>query len=220
MPTNETLNFLNELANNNNKEWFERNKKRYELIRIELKQFISAWIDAYSQFDETYINLDPKKCMFRINRDVRFSTNKNPYKTNLGAFLTTGGKNENLAGLYLHIEPGNCFFGAGNYQPMPTQLAKIRQEIDYNYTEFNNIVLSPAFVENFGALSMANKLKRPPKGYDEDNEAIEYLKLKGFTVLKKLNDKTITNDELVNEITKLSLTAKPFVDFLNKAVEE
>ncbi|HUM50159.1 MAG TPA: DUF2461 domain-containing protein, partial [Chitinophagales bacterium] len=164
-------------------------------------------------------HLDPKKCIFRINRDVRFSANKAPYKNNLGAYLTKGGKNTNLAGFYLHIEPNNCFLGAGNYIPMPDQLAKIRQEIDYNFADFKKIISSKKFKDSFGELSQENKLKRPPKGYEETNEAIEYLKLKGFTVFKKLSDEEITSKDFVKIITELSTTVKPFIDFLNGAVE-
>ena len=219
MLSNETLKFLKELSKNNNKEWFEKNRKRYENAQSEIKNFISEWIKSYGKKDDSIAYLDPKKCIFRINRDVRFSANKNPYKNNLGAYLTKGGKNANLAGFYLHIEPGNCFFGAGNYMPMPDQLAKIRQEIDYNFSDFKKIVSSKKFKENFGDLSVENKLKRAPKGYEEDNEAIEYLKLKGFTVFKKFKDEEITSNDLVKTITELSIIVKPFIDFLNKSVE-
>lgn len=219
MLTNETLKFLKELSKNNNKEWFEKNRKRYENAQTEIKAFIAEWIKNYGKKDESIAHLDPKKCIFRINRDVRFSANKSPYKNNLGAYLTKGGKNTNLAGFYLHIEPNNCFFGAGNYMPMPDQLSKIRQEIDYNFSDFKKIVSSKKFKDNFGDLSEENKLKRPPKGYDENNEAIEYLKLKGFTVFKKITDEEITAKDFVKTITDLSTAVKPFIDFLNAATE-
>jgi len=219
MLSNDTLKFLKDLSKNNNKEWFEQNRMRYENAQTEIKTFIAKWIIAYGKKDESIAHLDPKKCIFRIHRDVRFSANKSPYKTNLGAYLTKGGKNTNLAGFYLHIEPGNCFFGAGNYMPMPDQLAKIRQEIDYNFADFKKIIVSKKFKDSFGDLSEENKLKRAPKGYEEDNEAIEYLKLKGFTVFKKISDAEITSKELAKTITDLSVTVKPLVDFLNNAVE-
>ncbi len=219
MLTNDTLKFLKELSKNNNKEWFEKNRKRYENSQTEIKAFIAEWIKNYGKKDESIAHLDPKKCIFRINRDVRFSSDKSPYKNNLGAYLTKGGKNTNLAGFYLHIQPGECFFGAGNYMPMPEQLAKIRQEIDYNFSDFKKIISSKKFKDLFGDLHTENKLKRAPKGYEEDNEAIEYLKLKGFTVFHKLKDEEITSKDLVKTITELSVTVKPFIDFLNAAVE-
>lgn len=219
MLTNDTLKFLNELSKNNNKEWFEKNRKRYENAQTEIKTFIAAWLNNYSKKDDSIAHLDPKKCIFRINRDIRFSANKTPYKNNLGAYLTKGGKSSNYAGFYLHIEPNNCFFGAGNYQPMPEELAKIRQEIDYNFSDFKKIISNKKFAANFESLSQENKLKRPPKGYDENNQAIDYLKLKGFTVFKKLKDDEITSNDFVKTITELSITVKPFIDFLNNAVE-
>lgn len=219
MLTSDTLKFLKELHKNNNKEWFEKNRKRYENAQTEIKSFIAEWINLYGKKDESIAHLDPKKCVFRIHRDVRFSADKSPYKKNLGAYLSKGGKNANLAGFYLHLEPGNCFFGAGNYMPMPDQLAKIRQEIDYNFSDFKRIVSSKKFKESYGELSVENKLKRPPKGYDENNEAIEYLKLKGFTVFKKITDEEITSTNFAKTITALSETVKPLIDFLNTAVE-
>lgn len=219
MLTNDTLKFLKELSKNNNKEWFEKNRKRYDNSQTEIKLFITDWIKNYGKKDESIAHLDPKKCIFRINRDVRFSANKAPYKNNLGAYLTKGGKNTNLAGFYLHIEPNGCFFGAGNYMPMPDQLAKIRQEIDYNFSDFKKIISSKKFKDNFGDLNTENKLKRPPKGYEETNDAIEYLKLKGFTVFKQLKDEELTSKDFVKTITELSVTVKPFIDFLNDAIE-
>ena len=219
MLSNETLKFLKELKKNNNKPWFEANRKRYENAQTEIKSFVETWIKSYGKKDESIAHLDPKKCIFRINRDVRFSADKSPYKNNLGAYLTKGGKNTNLAGFYLHIEPGGCFFGAGNYMPMPDQLAKIRQEIDYNFGDFKKMVSSKKFKDSFGDLTTENKLKRAPKGYEEDNAAIEYLKLKGFTVFKKLKDEELTSKDLVKTITELSVTVKPFIDFLNNATE-
>lgn len=219
MLTNEILKFLDELSKNNNKEWFENNRKRYEKVQTEIKSFIATWIEEYSKIDESIAHLDPKKCTFRINRDVRFSTNKTPYKNNLGAYLAKGGKGSNYAGFYLHLEPNNCFFGAGNYQPIPEDLAKIRQEIDYNFSDFKKVLSNKKLTANFDKLSQENKLKRPPKGYDENNEAIEYLKLKGFTVFKKLKDNEITSKDFVKNITELSTSVKPFIDFLNNAIE-
>ncbi len=219
MLTNDTLKFLKELSKNNHKDWFDSNRKRYDAAQTEIKSFIAEWIKLYGKKDESIAHLDPKKCIFRINRDIRFSADKRPYKTNLGAYLTKGGKNSNLAGFYLHIEPNNCFFGAGNYMPMPDQLAKIRQEIDYNFADFNKIISSKKFKDNFGELNAENKLVRPPKGYVENNQAIEFLKLKGFTVFKKLKDEEITSKDLTKTITELSVIVKPFIDFLNTAVE-
>lgn len=219
MLSNDTLKFLKGLKKNNTKAWFEANRKGYEAAQDEIKSFIAEWIKSYGKIDASIASLDPKKCIFRIHRDVRFSSDKSPYKKNLGAYLNKGGKNHNTAGYYLHIEPGNCFFGAGNYMPTPEELAKIRQEIDYNFSDLSKIIRHKKFSAAFGELNADNKLKRAPKGYDENNPAIEFLKLKGFTVFSKLSDEELISDDFVKRITELSATAKPFVDFLNTAIE-
>ncbi|MFN8237201.1 MAG: DUF2461 domain-containing protein [Chitinophagales bacterium] len=219
MLSNDTLKFLKDLKKNNNKPWFEANRKRYEHAQSEIKDFITGWINTFGKKDPSIAQLDPKKCLFRIHRDVRFSTDKSPYKNNLGAYISKGGKSGSHAGYYLHIEPGNCFFGAGYYMPMPDDLQKIRQEIDYNFGDFKKIIHSKRFKETFGDLSTESKLKRAPKGYDEQNEAIEYIKLKGFTVFKKLDDDFFLSKDLVKTSTELCLLSKPFVDFLNAAID-
>ncbi len=218
MLQNNTLQFLRELKENNNKPWFEANKTRYQQAQADILHMVERWIQDMSRYDEDLSLLDPKKCVFRIYRDARFSADKSPYKSNLGAYLNKGGKATNTAGYYMHIEPGNCFFGAGNYMPMPDELAKIRQEIDYNFEDFRKMVSAKKFHDTFGALSTENKLKRPPKGYEEDNPAIEYLKLKGFTVFKKMDDSELLQKDFPKKLTQLSLQAKPFVDFLNNSL--
>ena len=220
MLTNNTLVFLKELSKNNNKEWFEKNRTRYVSSQSEVKQLVALWITQYGKIDGSIAHLEPQKCIFRINRDFRFSANKNPYKTNLGAYLTKGAKQANLAGYYLHIEPRNCFFGAGNYMPTPEQLAQIRQEIDYNFIDFKKIIHAKTFVSYFSEINAENKLKRTPKGYEETNEAIEFLKLKSYTVSTKISDKELIQPDFVQQLVALSETAKPFIDFLNNAVQE
>lgn len=219
MLTKHTLQFLEELSHNNTKSWFEQHRNRYTQAQSEIKSFIEIWLNEFGKIDESIAHLDPKKCIFRIHRDVRFSANKNPYKTNLGAYLYKGDKQANYAGYYLHIEPGNCFFAAGNYMPLPEQLAKIRQEIDYNLHDFQKILQHKQFKEIFGNISSENKLKRAPKGYDEDNKAIEFLKLKSFVVSTKLSDEEICAKSMQTSIIQLSKTVKPFVDFLNNALD-
>lgn len=219
MLTKHTLQFLEELSHNNTKSWFEQHRNRYTQAQSEIKSFIEIWLNEFGKIDESIAHLDPKKCIFRIHRDVRFSANKNPYKTNLGAYLYKGDKQANYAGYYLHIEPGNCFFAAGNYMPLPEQLAKIRQEIDYNLHDFQKILQQKQFKEIFGNISSENKLKRAPKGYDEDNKAIEFLKLKSFVVSTKLSDEEICAKSMQTSIIQLSKTVKPFVDFLNNALD-
>lgn len=219
MITQSTFKFLSELKKNNNREWFEQNKKRYEASQAEIKIFIAEWLTNFSAKDESLAHLEPKNCLFRIYRDVRFSADKSPYKTNLGAYLNKGGKNGNTAGYYLHLQPGNCFFGAGNYAPTPEHLAKIRQEIDYNFDDFKSLLSGKKFKDTYGDLNTENKLKKPPKGYDIENPAVEYLKLKGFTIWANLKDEEVLDKNFNKQIVKLSELALPFVHFLNRAIE-
>lgn len=219
MNFNKAFEFLIELKANNSKVWFDIHRERYKIIKNELELFTANWINELGKIDPQIENLDAKKCGFRINRDIRFSTNKDPYKTNMGIFLNPGGKSAWSAGYYLHIEPNNCFFAAGNYQPEGIQLEKIRQEIDYNFSDFENILNEKSFVTNFGTLNRDNTLKKCPKGYSEDNKAIDYLKLKSFIVESKIDEKTILNPLFLNDLMELSKSVKPFVQFLNQAIE-
>ncbi|MCB9034324.1 MAG: DUF2461 domain-containing protein [Chitinophagales bacterium] len=214
-----TFDFLNELKQNNNKEWFQSNKKRYDAIKVELLAFLQDWINELAKIDTQYASIDPKKCMFRINRDVRFSNDKSPYKTNIGLYVVKGGKNSENGGFYLHIEPNNCFFGGGKYDPSPENLANIRQEIDYNFAEFKSILNAKEFKKYFVNLSEENKLKRKPKDYEDSNPAIEFLKLKNFVAMSSISDEMITDKKLLSEIVKRSNALQPLVAFLNRSNE-
>lgn len=219
MLTNDTFKFLSGLKKNNNKPWFDAHRKNYEAAQEEIKKLVEAWIKVAGKNDESLSALEPKKCIFRINRDIRFSADKTPYKKNLGAYINKGGKNANTAGYYLHIEPGNSFFAAGNWMPTPVELSKIRQEIDYNFDSFKKIINDKKFKTVFGSLSEEGKLKRPPKNYDEANPAIEFLKNKSFIVSAKLKDSELASKDFIKQLSALTANVKPFVDFLNSAIE-
>jgi uncharacterized protein (TIGR02453 family) len=164
-------------------------------------------------------NLEPKKCVFRINRDVRFSKNKDPYKTNMGSFYSKGGKAVECAGYYFHLEPGACFIGGGYWMPQGPVLKNIRSEIDYNLDEFNSIMQEKSMKKYFGALSQEARLSRPPQGYEADNPAIEYLKLKSFVVTAPLPDLLLTDSNLVNIVVDHFKAMKPLVHFLNRSLD-
>ncbi len=219
MISKDSLLFLEQLSKNNNKEWFDINRKIYQNYRTEFIEFIQQWINELSHFDNEIENIEAKNCIFRINRDIRFSKNKQPYKTNFGAYISKGGKKSNYGGYYLHLEPNNCFFGAGIYETEPLELAKIRQEIDYNFKEFKTIVENQEFQKTFGTLNTENKLKKAPKGYEENNEAIEYLKLKNFIIGTKIDDKMICSSNFIQYLVELSKQSIPFIRFLNQAFD-
>ena len=213
-----TLQFLTDLKNNNTKEWFDANRKRYEAAKEDVQNITSELIKAIGVHDEDIAQLQVKECTFRINRDVRFSKNKAPYKSNISAIFSKGGKRADTAGFYVHIEPGAAFVAAGYWNPEPKKLASVRQEIDYNLEEWKKILSAKKFKQHFTeGLSKEDTLQRPPKGYDEENPAIEFLKLKSFIISKKITDAELLDKNYIKNIVAISMAAKPMLDFLNTA---
>lgn len=215
-----TIKFLKDLKKNNNKPWFEQQRKVYEAAKADLQNMVSALIPAIEKFDEPIGSLKVKDCTFRINRDVRFSKNKDPYKSNMAAYFSRGGKKASVAGYYFHIEPGKSYAAGGFYSPMPPELSKIRQEIDYGFDEWKKILNQKIFKKHFPeGVDGIELLVRPPKGYDENNPAIAYLKMKHFIVSKPFTDDELQSKTLVKDVAKVFETMKPMIDFLNRAVE-
>jgi uncharacterized protein (TIGR02453 family) len=221
MLQNTTLTFLKDLKKNNNKPWFDINRKRYQAAKDDFASFVGHLITATAKQDATIANLEVKQCVFRINKDIRFSKDKSPYKTNMGTSLNKGAKKIAAAGYYLHVEPGQSFVAGGMYMPDATQLAKIRQEIDYNLPAFKKIVTNKKIQTLFNGLSKEEGvLVRPPKGYEADNPAIEYLKHKHFIFTMPLPDSLLTHTTLVTTIANYFKTMQPLIYFLNAAMEE
>jgi uncharacterized protein (TIGR02453 family) len=217
-----TVQFLKNLKRNNKKEWFDANRSKYEDARKDVENLSAEVIKKLSRVDESIAYLQPKDCMFRINRDVRFSKDKSPYKTNTGVYFSKGGKKGITGGYYFHLEPGSSFVAGGMWMPMPTELKKIRQEIDYNLDQFEKIISSKKFKIVFRDLDRSAEyvLSRPPKGYDENNPAIEFLKLKSYIATAKIADGDLTSKNLVKNIVAQFELVKPLVDFLNTSIEE
>jgi len=216
-----TLNFLAALKQNNHRDWFEKNRKRYEAAKADFEEFTAKVLAQLGKTDAGITHLQPKDCLFRINRDVRFSKDKSPYKTNFGMGISKGGKKGNDAGYYLHCEPGNAFVGGGLWMPMAPELKKVRQEIDYCFKEFKAIISSKKFKLVYGNVNKnpENSLTRPPKGYDENNPAIAYIKLKGFVGMAPLADADLLGKDAVKKAVSAFEALKPLLDFLNRALE-
>jgi len=214
-----TIQFLKSLKKNNNREWFEKNRKQYELAKTDYLDFVTIVLNEIQLFDQSLAELEPKKCVFRLNRDVRFSKNKDPYKTNFGASFSKGAKKIQTAGYYFHLEPGENFVGGGLWMPMAPDLNKVRQEIDYCFKEFTSILKKPVFKTTYGDMDNSMKLVRPPKGFEIDNPALEYLKLKSFVVTRTIKDTELTDKQLVKNVVKDFKTIAPLVHFLNRAIE-
>jgi uncharacterized protein (TIGR02453 family) len=214
-----TLKFLKDLKKNNDKPWFDKNRNRYETAKTDFYLLVEKLIPAIAKFDAPIGQLAVKECVFRINRDVRFSKNKNPYKTNMACYFNQSGKNGLGAGYYLHIEPGNNMVAGGIWMPEPSVLAGIRQEIDYNLKDWKKIIEQKHFKNNFtNGVTSNDTLVRPPKGYDENNPAIEFLKMKSFVVTKPFVNADLEKNNFVQEVAATFKNMKPFIDFLNTAL--
>jgi len=215
-----TLKFLKGLQKNNNKPWFEKNRPAYEDAKADFAQFIQTVIDKHGKKDDGIKDLKAKDCVFRINRDVRFSKDKSPYKNNFGASINRGGKKSVYAGYYFHCQPGEAFVGGGLWIPMPPDLKKVRQEVDYCFDEFEKIIGSKKFISVYGDLIKDGEtsLVKVPQGFEKDNPAAEYLKLKSFIAMKKLDDATLTSKDLVQTTLGAFETLYPLLMFLNRAL--
>lgn len=214
-----TIKFLKDLKKNNNKPWFDEHRKNYEQSKADFHILVQQLITAIAAFDVPISQLAVKECVFRINRDVRFSKDKRPYKNNLACYFNKAGKKGHGAGYYLHIEPGGSFAAGGIWMPEAPVLASIRQEIDYNFTNWKKLVDYKGFREFFpDAVTSEEMLVRPPKGYDENNPAIEFLKMKSFIVSRPVTDAALQHKNFVKEISQTFKAMKPVVDFLNTAL--
>ena len=213
-----TLSFLASLKKNNNRPWFEKNKPLYEEIKQNMVEFMAQLIKEVSKFDKSVAGADPKKSVMRIYRDIRFSKDKSPYKTNIGAGLSSDPRMGEGGGYYVHIQPGQSFLGGGVWMPEADKLQKVRQEIDYNFSEFKKIVESSSFKKTFGKLDQSEKLTRPPKNYTPDNPAIDYLVLKSFTCGIMIPDKEVLSDKFQKKAVAVFKEMHPFIRFLNKAM--
>lgn len=196
MLQNKTFAFLKKLKQNNSTDWFKKNQKEYKASRTDFENFVSEIINGLESIDAEIEKqgLQAKKCIKRINRDIRFSNDKSPYKTNYFANFNPGGKKSEHASYYLHLEPGNSFVGGGVYMPQTPTLNKFRREIEYNLKEWEEILNSTFFKQTFpNGIESPSELKTVPKGFDKESPALEYLRMKGFYRMRKLTDKEITS---------------------------
>lgn len=218
MITTQTLQFLKQLKQNNSKEWMDANRKSYEAAKQNYEDFVTELIQEIEAFEPSFSELKAKQCIFRINRDIRFSENKAPYKSNFGAAFSKSGKKLPSAGYYFHLEPGSSFIGGGIWMPPSDMLKAVRQEIDYDLKAFLKIIEDKNFKKLYPNID-GEQLKTAPQGYTTDNPAIAYLRYKSFTVGHAVPDKEITGKNFVRETASSFKTMKPFIDFLNRAVE-
>lgn len=213
------LKFLKALAKNNDRVWFEKNKTKYITSKEDFDEFLAKLLSELTKFDKSLTGLNPKKLSFRIYRDVRFSKDKSPYKNNMGAGFSPGGKMIQEPGYYLHIQPGNKSFVAGGlYMPDSSHLAKIRQEIDFNYKAFEKVLKNKKFKAWFAGLDDFDKLKTAPKGYPKDHPHLDLLKHKSFIVSHYFTDKEVQDKKFIKNVVEGCKAVKPLNDFLAEAL--
>ncbi len=206
--------FLRQLAENNNREWFTENKNLYTESQENIVAFLEDLIAEMSEFDSELGKIDAKKSLFRIYRDTRFSKDKTPYKTNIGASLGMG-KGSQKGGYYLHLEPGKSFIAGGIYMPESSVLKTLRKEISLYGKEFLNILNNKEFKKYFSELDQDDQLKKVPQGFEKEDPMAEYLKLKSFIVVYNLSDKEISDKSASKNLAKIFKVMKPLNDFLN-----
>ncbi len=215
-----TLVFLSDLTKNNNREWFNENKKRYETARKNYISFLDELLQEMAAFEPIAKNQIGKDLVFRIYRDVRFSNDKRPYKDHFGAYISEGGRKSILPGYYLHLAGNNnSFLAGGLWMPPAEYLKAVRQEIDYNLDELISITETPDFKKQFGDLR-GDKLKTTPKGYDKENPAIEYLRMKSWNAVMPLSDKVVLSNDFLDVVLDGFKNLKPLIDFVRAPLRE
>jgi len=211
-----TLTFLTDLYRHNERDWFIKNRKRYDDARSNFESFVQALINRITEFDPVIRGLEVNHCTYRINRDIRFSNDKTLYKTYLGAYIVRGGKKngDKYAGYYFHVEPGNSMIAGGAYMPPKPWLSAIREKIDEVGKELDEIISREDFIYYFTKIE-GDKLKTAPKGYPKDHPYIELLKLKSFLAASRISDAAVTSRHCFNYVIGACRAIKPFNDFFN-----
>ena len=226
----EILRFLKELSVNNNREWFTENKAWYQECHARFVEFSAEYIKRLSELDPSLAVLQPKDCIWRIYRDVRFSHDKRPYKEWFGVFPASGvpgkpktwGKKSMRGGYYVHIQPGQCMFAGGIWDPGKELLDALRKEIEANYEEVEAIMAAPSWQKYFGQDFdyMWGALKKVPAGFDPNFVHADWLKHKTYTFSTPLTDKEVSSPDFIDQITEIAAAGKPMNDFLNYTFEE
>jgi len=220
MPQNlrDTLEFLRQLRINNNRQWFEDHRAQYEQARGCFQDLVTDLIHQFDPVDDLGA-VSAKDCMFRINRDVRFSNDKSPYKSNMGAVLGQGGRKSTGRSYYFHIEPdGGSFLAGGLYDPSTTELNKMRQAVAENAKRLKQIIHAPDFVKYFGSLS-GDSLKTAPQGYVKDHPEIELLRLKQYIASHRLSDEQLLSEGLIPHVLAVYKAMKPLLVYIESVVK-
>lgn len=214
-----TFDFILDLEFNNNRNWFQKNEAQYKAAKTDFENFTSALILGMQKIDPEIGILNAKDCTFRIYRDLRFSSNKEPYKNNMGAYIAKGGKKSPFAGYYVHLEPGASFISGGIHSPEPDTLLTIRQAIFENAEEFKKILYNSEFKKTYTGL-YGDKLKTAPKGFPKDFVDIELLKYKNYSPYHPLDDEFWYSSKPEIKVLEAFFTLKSFNDYMNRIISK
>jgi uncharacterized protein (TIGR02453 family) len=211
--------YLAELSENNNRAWFVMNKPRYDILRAEFLELVTRLIADIAKFDPAVAGCNPKKALFRINRDIRFAHDKSPYKTTFSAAITASGMKKPSQGggpmYYFHINAaGQLLCAAGEYMPPSDRLRAIRQQVVADAGGFGKLLKNKKLNETFGGLEEDSRLSRPPKGFDADSPHIDYVKLKNFLVANETSIKKKIPADLGKDLALTFKDALPLVIWL------
>jgi uncharacterized protein (TIGR02453 family) len=215
------LQFLKGLEENNNKAWFVMNQPSYVILREEFTALVAEVISGLARVDHSLAGVDPKKALFRIYRDIRFSSDKTPYKTTFSAALAARGRKAQAPMYYFHIDAaGKLLVAAGCYHPPPAELATIRRAIARAPARLLRITRGRKLVEAFGGLDVSDGLNRPPKGFSIDSPGIEIIKLKSYIVVDEVRLKKSAGPGLGGDITERLAPAYPLVAWLRSVLSD
>ena len=216
---NEIIQFLKELEVNNQRDWFEANRSRYEKTRNDFLDLTAWLIDEIRKFDSEVPLLQPKDCMFRIFRDVRFSNDKRPFKTNYGSYIARGGRKFGYAGYYLHVQPGEYFLSGGVYMPPPEHLQAIRQEIYYHPEDYLNLLKKEPLKSTFDQFYF-DPLKTAPKGYPKNWEHLDLIKNRSYAFGHHLAEEELFAADFPEKCIRIFKIIYPMNRFLNRAIDD
>lgn len=230
MQAKRILSFLDGIKKQNSREWFTEHKEEYNAVRADFEEGISAAILRISEFDSSVKHLTVKDTTYRFYRDTRFSTDKSPYKTYLGAYIAAHGKKAFHGGYYIHLEPGHCLVSCGNYWLPTNILTSCRNEIMANIDQWRKIVESKTFVETFGHPGENNwdspkgfgleSLKTAPSGFPRDYEFIQYIRMKDYCCWKAVPDSFFEGDKWLDDMSEILKIGKPMMDFINSVIDD
>lgn len=217
----EILDFLRELACNNNRDWFNAHKDWYKRCHEKVEAFTALWLEQMKELDPELAGLQPKDCIWRIYRDVRFSHDKRPFKVWFGIFAAAkGGRKSDRGGYYVHLEPNHCMFGGGIWCPNKDLLHALRKEVMANYEEVEEIFSNPMTNKYFQDFDTDQMLKKVPQGFPADFKHTDWLKRKAYTYSTPLTDEEVCATDFLDKVMEISQAAKPINDFLNYTFEE